>query len=106
MLVGYRFAVTYTAATTATRTAATATARPTATASRLAAAGTLTTGTLSVGTLRLVVRLGLAGELNRNLALQNLLARQLSDGTLSLAGGRKVDESVTDRALGTRVLRD
>jgi hypothetical protein len=71
----------------------------------VAAAGTLG-ATLKVGTLGLLVRLGLAGKLDGDLTLQNLLARELSDGTLSLAGGRQVDEGVTDRAVGARVLRD
>jgi hypothetical protein len=63
-------------------------------------------GTLDVGTLGLLVRLGLAGELDRDLALKNLLAGELSDGTLGLGGGREVDEGVADRAVGARVLRD
>jgi hypothetical protein len=96
---------TYTAATSTTSTSTTATARTTATASRLAAACAFTTGTLS-STLALLVRLGLASELDGNLALKDLLARQLSDGTLSLAGSREVDKGVTDRTVGARVLRD
>jgi len=71
----------------------------------MAAAGTFGT-TLSVGTLGLLVRLGLASELDRDLALENLLAGELSDGTLSLGGSREVDEGVTDGAVGARVLRD
>jgi hypothetical protein len=63
-------------------------------------------GTLDVGTLGLLVRLRLAGELDRDLALKDLLAGELSDGTLSLGGGREVDEGVADRAVGARVLRD
>ncbi len=96
---------TYTAATSTTSTSATATARTAATASRLAAACAFTTGTLS-STLALLVRLGLASELDGNLALKDLLARELSDGTLSLAGSREVDKGVTDRTVGARVLRD
>jgi hypothetical protein len=70
----------------------------------MAAAGTFTT--LGVGALGLLVRLGLASELDRDLALKDLLARELRDGTLSLSGCREVDEGVTDRAVGARVLWD
>lgn len=93
---------TYTTATATTSTSATATARAATTASGLAAAGTLTLD----GTLGLLARLGLAGELDGDLALEDLLAGELSDGALGLAGGREVDEGVTDRAVGARVLRD
>jgi hypothetical protein len=62
--------------------------------------------TLKVGTLGLLVRLGLAGELDRDLALKDLLARELGDGAVGLAGSREVDKGVTDRAVGARVLRD
>lgn len=59
---------------------------------------------LTVGTLGLLVRLGLASELDGDLALEDLLAGELSDGTLSLARGREVDEGVADGAVGARVL--
>lgn len=88
--------LTGTASTAATGTGTTAT-----TTSGLAAASAFT---LSIGIGLLCIGLGLAGELNRNLALQNLLARELGNGALSLAGGGKVDEGVADRALGSRVL--
>ena len=71
----------------------------------MTAAGTFGT-TLDVGALDLLVRLGLAGKLDGDLTLQNLLARELSDGTLGLAGSRQVDKGVTDGAVGARVLRD
>ena len=50
--------------------------------------------------------LGLASELDRHLTLQNLLARKLRNGTLRLGGGREVDKSVADGAVGTGVLGD
>ncbi len=96
--------ITYTLATTASTTA-TATARTATATSGLAAAGTIA-GTLTVGALGLLSRLGLAGELDGDLALEDLLAGELSDGALSLVGCGKVDESIADRAVGTRVLRD
>lgn len=91
--------ITYTLATS---TAATATTGATATAGGLATASALMA--LTVGTLGLLVRLGLASELDGDLALEDLLARELSDGTLSLAGGREVDEGIADGAVGARVL--
>lgn len=54
----------------------------------------------------LTSRLGLASQLNGNLSLEDLLAGKLSNGTISLVGGRKVDKSVSDRAVGTRILGD
>jgi hypothetical protein len=60
---------------------------------------------LSVSTLSLVRSgLRLAGKLDRDLAFKDLLARELSNSTLSLAGSREVDEGVTDRTVGARVL--
>ncbi len=96
---------TYTAVTAATSTAATATAGATATTGGVAAASTLST-TLDGGTLGLLVGLGLASELDRDLALKDLLARELVDGTIGLSGSREVDKGVADRAVGARVLRD
>ena len=96
---------TYTAVTATTSTAATATAGATATTGRVAAASTLST-TLDGGTLGLLVRLGLASELDGDLALKDLLARELGNGTVGLGGSREVDKGVADRAVGARVLRD
>lgn len=91
-----------TAATTSTATTATAT-----TTARSSAAGSLSARTLSVGALGLLTsRLGLASELNRNLSLKNLLARELSNGTVSLVGSREVDKGVADRAVSAGVLGD
>lgn len=95
--------VTHAATTSATTTAATATATA---AARRSAAVTLT-GALSVGTLCFLSgRLRLAGKLNRNLALQNLLAAKLGNSALGLSGGREVDEGVANRSVGARVLRN
>jgi len=104
-VAGMAVARTYTAVTAAAGTPATATASPTATAGGVAAASALGTA-LDVGTLGLLVRLGLASELDRDLALEDLLARELGDSTVGLGGGREVDKGVTDRAVGARVLRD
>jgi len=91
-------------------TATAGTARP-ATTSTATAAGGLTTASaltvLTVGTLSLLASsLGLAGKLDGDLALKDLLARELGDGTLGLSRGRQVDKGVADRAVGARVLGD
>ncbi len=39
-----------------------------------------------------------------DLALEDLLTGELSDGTVSLGGGRKINEGVANRTVGTRVL--
>ena len=88
--------LTLLAATAASSTATTAT---TATAGRLATTGsTLTTlgGGLGSG-------LGLAGELDGNLAVKDGLAVQLLDSAVGLRGGGDVNEGVADRASGARV---
>lgn len=87
-----------TASTAATGTSTTATAT-----GGLAAAVTVS---LSVGVSFLNVGLWLAGKLDRDLALEDLLARKLGDGTLRLGGGGQVDEGVADGAFGAWVLRD
>lgn len=95
----YRSAAT-TSATSTSATSATATARRTAT--RAFGTSVTVSSTLSF----LTSRLGSAGKLNGNLALENLLAGELSDGTFGFSRGGKIHESVTDRAVGARVLRD
>jgi hypothetical protein len=88
--------LTLLATTAASSTATTTTAT---TAGRLAATGrTLTT--LSSG---LRSGLGLAGELDGNLAVKDGLAVQLLDGAVGLGGGGDVNEGVADRAGGARV---
>lgn len=87
-------------ATTTTTASATATSRSSATRS-------LSAGTLSVGALGLLTSgLGLASELDGNLALKDLLSGELLDGTLGLSRGGEVDKGVADRAVGARVLWD
>lgn len=86
--------------------ASTATAA-TATTSRSSAARALSTRAITISTLRLLTsRLRLASELDGNLALQDLLAGELLNGTLGLSGSRKIDEGVANGAVGTGVLRD
>lgn len=92
----------------ASGTATTGTARP-ATTSTATATGGLATAValtmLTIGTLSLLASsLGLAGKLDGDLTLKDLLAGELSDGTLSLSGGGQVDKGIADRAVGTRVL--
>ena len=83
------YATTTRAATTATTTATTA-------GGAAAASG--------LGSLvALLGRFGLAGKLNRNLTVEDGLAVQFTDGTLSLSGGRDVNEGVADRTGGARV---
>lgn len=101
---GRTYAVTSTGSASTTATAASTTA------SRLSAAatlGTLGTVTSTHGTLSLLAGwLRLAGKLNGDLALKDLLAGELSDGTLGLARCRKVDKCVADWAVGAWVLGD
>lgn len=89
-----------TTATTATATTATATASSTA-------ATALSTGSVAVGSFSLLASgLGLASELDRDLALEDLLAGELLNGALSLGGGREVDEGVANGTVGAGVLGD
>jgi hypothetical protein len=90
-------------------TASTATATSTATARCSALIAVLSILSLCTcsGTVGLVgVLLRLARKLNGDLAVKDLFAGELSDGTLRLAGGRKVNEGVAYRAFGARVLWD
>lgn len=93
--------------TAATGAAATATASATSTAtSRRSAARTFSAG-LTIGTLRLLlVRLGLASKLNRDFSLENFLAGELSDSSVSLTWGGEIDEGVANGTVGARVLWD
>ena len=52
------------------------------------------------------LRANLAGKLNANLTLNDLLATQLGDGTLGLLLGVEVDESVPNGTASARVGRD
>jgi hypothetical protein len=98
--------VAYIAGTTATTgTTSAATARPTATPGGLSAAWCVGASTLAVGSLRLFAGgLRLASKLDRDLALEDLLARKLTNGALSLAGGGEVDEGIANWTVGARVL--
>jgi hypothetical protein len=49
------------------------------------------------------VSLGCAGELDGDLAVEDSLAVELSDGTLGLGGGRESNEGIADRARGAGV---
>lgn len=92
--------------TSAGSAATTATAAST-TASRLSTAALATLGTLASADSTLGLLAGwlrLAGKLNGDLALKDLLAGELSNGTLGLAWCREVDESVTNWAVGAWVL--
>jgi Predicted solute binding protein len=92
-------------ATTTSETATTATSTTTATTgSSLATLITASTLTTTHSTLRLGLRrLGLASDLDRDLALKDLLARQLLDGLLGLVGSGKVDKRIANRAVGAWV---
>lgn len=96
---------TYTAAAATASTATTATAGAAATTGGLTAASALGTSILAV-VLGLLSSLGLASQLDRHLALKDLLSGELSDGAVGLGGGREVDERVADGALGAGVLGD
>lgn len=97
---------TYASAATAGGTATTATATS-ATTTRGTTAGSLSARSFAVGTLSLLAsRLRLAGKLDRDLALKDFLAGELSNSTLSLRRSREVDKGVANRAVGARVLGD
>jgi hypothetical protein len=91
-------------------TASTATSTSTPTARWLTLIALLSILSLRAGrssTLGLLgVLLGLARKLDGDLAVEDLLTRELSDGTLSLAWGREVDEGIAYGAVGARVLWD
>lgn len=87
---------------TRTTTAATATTATATTATGVPAATTLL-GSLAFDGSGLFLVLGLAGKLNGNLAAQDFLAGELTDGTLGLGGSREVDERIANRAAGARV---
>lgn len=92
-------------ATGAASTTTTATSATTSTTGSLAA-GTLSTLAVGSALSLLTSRGGGSGKLNRDLTLENLLARELSNSALGFGGGRQVDESVTDRAVSSGVLGD
>jgi hypothetical protein len=95
-----------------TLTASAGGAASTTTATTAATSGSSTTRALgtravTVGTLRLLTsRLRLAGKLDGNLSLKDLLARKLLNSTLGLSRSGEINKGVADRAVGARVLRD
>ena len=92
-------------ATGTTGTSAVASTTATTATARSAAASAL--GASTLGSLSLLTSgFRLAGKLNGNLALENLLAGELLDGTLGLGGSREVDEGVANGTVGTGVLGD
>lgn len=86
------------AASTATASTATATTAGGRAATVLGAVGALGS---AAGTLGMLLRS--AGELDRDLALENGLAIQLLDGALGLRGRRQSHEGVANGAVGARV---
>lgn len=52
------------------------------------------------------MRLGLAGKLDGDLALEDDESVELGDGTVGFRRGRQIDKGVTHGALGARVGRD
>jgi hypothetical protein len=96
--------------TRASITASTTTATATTTArwsTLIALLSILSLRTARSSTLSLLsILLRLARKLDRDLAVKNLLARELGDGALSLAWSREVDEGITYGAVGARVLWD
>lgn len=101
------WAFSYTSGAASASASSTTTTASAPTTARGAAASALVARTLTVGSLCLLSSgLRLAGELDRNLALEDLLAGELSDGALGLGGSREIDESVANRAVGSRILRD
>lgn len=99
---------TYTASGTATPSSTTASsATSTARWSTTATFASRNTLTSACSTLTLLASwLRLAGKLNRDLAIENLLAGEFSNGTLSLARGREIDEGISNWAVGAWVLWD
>jgi len=86
------YATRCTAPTTTTGSAATTTT------SRRAATSAFSTGLCLLGS-----RLGLASQLDGDLAVKDVLAVEVGDGALSLRRGRNVNEGVSDGTSGARV---
>ena len=100
----YRTATTTSNATSTTATAATATATTTGPLAALVATGALTA---TCSTLRLGLRrLRLASQLDRNLTLEDLLARELFNGSVGLVCRGKVHEGVANGAVGAGIHGD
>jgi hypothetical protein len=99
---------TYTTSSTATSSSTTASSATSTTRwSTTATFASRSTLTSACSTLTLLASwLGLAGKLNRDLAIKDLLAGEFSNGTLSLARGGEVDEGISNWAVGAWVLWD
>jgi hypothetical protein len=89
--------------TSATASAATTATAATATTGGGTAALLVAASTLGTAAGALSVRLGGAGKLDGDLAVEDGLAVQLSDGALGLGGSRQSNEGIADRARGARV---
>lgn len=100
--------MTYTTSTAkATATATTATTATTTATGPLAALVAASTLTATGGTLGLGLGgFRLAGQLDGDLALQNLLTGELLNSGGSLLGGGQVHEGVAHGTVGARVHRD
>jgi hypothetical protein len=96
-------------ATTTSDTAATATSATTATAAATGAlAAFIATGTLAAaGSTFLGLRgLGLASQLHRNLAREDLLAGEFLNSGAGLVGSGEIHKGVANGAVGAGVHRD
>jgi hypothetical protein len=93
-------AITAASTTTASTTTATSAARESALGG-LAAGAFATANCATIGSC-----LRLASELDGDLAVEDVLAVQLADGTLGLRWRGEVDKGIADWASGARVDRD
>jgi hypothetical protein len=89
-------------ATTTAETTSTSTSASSTTAGATLPA--LSTATLT--STGLILLCGVSSKLNRDLAIENLLARQLRDGTISFGGGGEVNEGIANGTVGARVDRN
>jgi hypothetical protein len=87
-------------------TSTSATSATTATTATTTASTTILVTSLSGDRGLLLVVLGLASELDANLALEDVLAGEVLDSLGGLVGGLQVDEGIPDGTVGTRVDRD
>ena len=77
-----------------------------------AAASTTTTTTtasaslLAINSLLLLILVWLAGELDRDLAFEDVLAREFVDGLVCFWGRLQVDKGITNGTVGARVDRN
>lgn len=88
---------------TSTTASAASTATTASTSAGGSAAAVLGAGALCAAAGTLSMGLGSAGKLDGDLAVEDGLAVELSDGTLSLGWGREGDEGVSNGTRGTGV---